>query len=63
MLTQRTKSEAAMRKLWSYGNRPKPYTPNKRRDLRYIKKTARNRERAMPSLVADKQAMKKETQA
>lgn len=28
------------------------YTPNKRRDLRYIKKTARNRERAMPSLVA-----------
>lgn len=28
------------------------YTPNKRRDLRYIKKNARNRERAMPSLVA-----------
>ena len=28
------------------------YTKNKRRDMRYIKKTARNRERAMPSLVA-----------
>jgi len=28
------------------------YVPNKRRDLRYIKKTARNRERALPSLVA-----------
>ena len=52
-----------MRKLWSYGNRPKPYTPNKRRDLRYIKKSARNRERATPSLVADKQAVKKEAQA
>lgn len=31
------------------------YTPNKRRDLRYIKKTARNRERAMPSLVAGRE--------
>ena len=31
------------------------YTPNKRRDLRYIKKNARNRERAMPSLVAGRE--------
>lgn len=28
------------------------YVPNKRRDLRYIKKSARNRERALPSLAA-----------
>lgn len=39
------------------------YTPNKRRDLRYIKKTAHNRERAMPSPVADKTAKEKEAQA
>lgn len=44
-----------MRKLWSYGNRPKPYTPNNRRDLRHIKKTQRNRERATPSLVAGRE--------
>jgi hypothetical protein len=31
------------------------YVSNKRRDLRYIKKTARNRERAMPSLVAGRE--------
>ena len=31
------------------------FTPNNRRDLRYIKKTARNRERAMPSLVAGRE--------
>lgn len=41
-----------MRKLWSYGNRPKPYTQNNRRDLRHIKKTKRNRERATTSLLA-----------
>lgn len=29
----------------------------------YIKKNARNRERAMPSLVADKTAQEKETKA
>lgn len=29
----------------------KPYIPNKRRDLRYIKTKTRNRERAMPNLV------------
>lgn len=37
------------------------YTPNKRRDLRYIKKQQRNRERATPSLVAGKG--KSETEA
>ena len=40
-----------MAKARMYG-KATAYTPNKRRDLRYIKKTARNRERAMPSLVA-----------
>lgn len=30
----------------------KPYIPNKRRDLRYIKTKTRNRERAVPNLVA-----------
>ncbi len=34
------------------------YTPNKRRDLRFIKKTQRNRERAMPSPVAGKSDQK-----
>jgi hypothetical protein len=34
-----------------YGQK-KPYIPNKRRDLRYIKTKTRNRERAMPNLVA-----------
>lgn len=31
------------------------YTPNNRRDLRHIKKTQRNRERATPSLVAGRE--------
>lgn len=35
-----------------YGQK-KPYIPNKRRDLRYIKTKTRNRERAVPNLVAD----------
>lgn len=33
-----------------YGQK-KPYIPNKRRDLRYIKTKTRNRERAAPNLV------------
>lgn len=34
-----------------YGQK-KPYIPNKRRDLRYIKTRTRNRERAVPNMVA-----------
>lgn len=41
-----------------YGQK-KPYIPNKRRDLRYIKTKTRNRERAAPNLVA---ALGKETE-
>lgn len=43
-----------MAKARMYG-KATAYTPNKRRDLRYIKKNARNRERAMPSLVAGRE--------
>ena len=39
------------------------YTPNKRRDLRFIKKTQRNRERAPREVVAGKLAKDKEGQA
>jgi len=48
-----------MAKAKKYGMNP-DYTPNKRRDLRFIKKKQRNREKAPRVLVAGKVPKEKE---